>query len=387
MTNGAETAEFAGSLSEVFAGVRDLIANGSSGPVRVVYVEVGRKPPLTSPTDGPVQVSTSPSTLTPGDSGYELEWNLQGHAVIAYMAQSILQDENADVSQRLQAAIAADPDNRGDIGDLAMWPDKIKHPPPGAFPEYKSKGWIDLGKKTQPMHFVDIPYEPGSDATPQIPSSRETPTILVGLPQYLQELSGWSDASSGANALAFVIHFAGDIHQPLHCACLKADPYQPPDYDKGGNLLAWGNSEKNPPSLHKLWDDSVAARPADVAKQVAALLSKYPRSHFDNDLTVQDLKDWALDSFATAGKAYDRFLAETKYDDSTERYTPPSAEYKRWAIEVAQERAALAAYRLADLLATSLPTLDQISGVAGRQNGSPRGAGTSARRKRAKKSS
>ena len=48
--------------------------------------------------------------------------------------------------------------------------------------------------------------------------------------------------------------------------------------------------------------------------------------------------------------------------------TAPSKDYRNWAQEVALERAALAAYRLADTLASALPTLDAIRGSV-RANG------------------
>jgi hypothetical protein len=379
MNENEEQVRFTGSMGEVLDGIRDLISKESAGPLRVMYLELGTKVQKRTDGAGPVRITSSPSTLSPGDPGFTLEWNLQGHAVIGYMAQSILQQESPDVSQRLQAAIAADPDARGDIGDLAMWPDRIKHPPPGAYQDYEQRGWIQLGKQTQPMHFVDIPYDPKSSASPQIPSSKTSPTILVGLPQYLQQLQAWPNARDGADALGFVIHFAGDIHQPLHCACLAQAPYSPPDYDKGGNLIAWGNSQKNPPSLHSFWDDAVASRPSDVLRQVAALLAKYPRSHFENDLTVQDVKDWALDSYSTARIAYDRFLHESTYDSATQRYSPPSQAYRQWATEVAEERVALAGYRLADLLANYLPPMDKI---AARTGGDPQGEGAAVAPKR-----
>jgi hypothetical protein len=348
-------AAFPGSLQDIFAGIHGLLENGKAGPFRVVYIEVGAQAANGAATNGALtQATTVPSTSTgvmPGTPGYELEWNLQGHAVIGYMAQSILQDETPEAFRALQEIIANDPHDRGDIGDLAMWPDQIKHPPPGKRPDYDKLGWIALGKKTQPWHFVDIPYHPGTDAAPVIPSGE--PTILEGLPQQLRELADPKDAESAANALAFVVHLTGDLHQPLHCACLASDRYQPPKYDMGGNLLAWGASEKNPSSLHKLWDDSVAAKPAQVATTVAKLLEKYPRSAFKNE-TSRDLSEWAIDSHMLARKAYDRFLKDTTYDEQSQRYSAPSKAYRAWAIDVSLERAALAAYRLADLLAERL---------------------------------
>jgi hypothetical protein len=365
----SQAGTFSGSVDDVMRGVRDLLAKGAPGPVRVIYVELGSGPVVAqNGAVGPVAVAASPTDPEPGSAAYSTQWNLQGHAVIAYMAQSILQRETPDAYQRLQAAINVDPWARGDIGELAMWPDRIKHPPQGQGSEYSQRGWIALGKQTQSMHFVDIPYRPSSNAPPQIPQPI-TGTILDGLPKYVAELNAWGSAEAGANALAFVLHFCGDIHQPLHCACLADDRFPAPKFDMGGNLIVWGQSEKNPPSFHAFWDDLIAARQQDVFKIAESLLSKYPRSQFEHDLAVVDVQEWALDSTTLARKAYDRFLAESQYDDSTQRYTKPSNDYRAWATEVAQERGALAAYRLADLLADHLPALDAIGAAARNGNG------------------
>jgi nuclease S1 len=372
---------FSGSLDEVFAGILGLVKNGSLGPFRLVYVEVaggGDAQAVASNGIGadplPLRGSATGAPL-PGSTGYELEWNLQGHAVIAYLAEDVLQDESPEAFRRLQQIIGNDPHNRGDIGELAMWPDRIKHPPQGQWKEYDKLGWVALGKKTQSWHFVDIPYRPGTSDPPQIPEPEpNAPTILQGLPEQLQELAAPKDDESAANALAFVIHLVGDLHQPLHCACLATDRFPAPRFDMGGNLVVWGQSEKNPPSLHKLWDDSVAARPADVAITVAKLQQKFPRSAFKNDGS-RDLQDWAIDSHLLARKAYDRFLADTTFDAQSGRYSHPSKAYLSWAMEVAQERVALAAYRLTDLL---IERLQEAAPAPTPSNG--KGRATGARR-------
>jgi hypothetical protein len=342
----------------------DLAGLARSGvPMRIWYIEVGAAAPATPAPIAAADASPgrrAAGRALSGAAGYATAWNLQGHALIAYMAQQILQTEDQAAFGALVQLVGADPENRGDIGELAMWPDRIKHPPRGAGPAYAAKGWIELGKTTAPWHFVDIPYHPGSTEQPQIP---EGTTILEGLPAQLAELATAQDPGAAANALAFVLHLVGDLHQPLHCACLANGRYEPPGFDKGGNLITWGTSEKRPPSLHAFWDDLLATTPAEVATLTASLLQRFPRAAFEHE-TSRNLTDWALDSHLLARKAYDRFLAESAYDEATGRYAAPSAAYKAWATDVAQERAALAAYRLADLLAERLVAPGRTDGPA-----------------------
>jgi hypothetical protein len=346
----AAGATFSGSLHDIFEGIHGLLKSGNPGPLRVVYIECGAAPATNGAENGASGAAGVPATSTgdmAGSPAYTLEWNLQGHAVIAYMAEQILQDEAPETYRALLDVIAADPFNRGDVGDLAMWPDRIKHPPPKERDTYQQNGWVALGKQTQPWHFIDIPYHPGTTGEPEIPGGDDT--ILGGLPSQLAVLAARPDPERTANALGFVLHLVGDLHQPLHCACLATEHYKAPKFDMGGNLVTWSKSS----SLHALWDDSVAAKASQVASTTAKLLERFPRSAFDRE-TSQDLTDWARDSHMIARKAYDRFLAETTYDAQTQRYTAPSKAYRAWALDVCQERAALAAYRLADLLVKTL---------------------------------
>ena len=55
-------------------------------------------------------------------------------------------------------------------------------------------------------------------------------------------------------ALRFLIHYLGDIHQPLHCAT-RVD-YSYPDGDKGGNLFHLKSSQ-GVSNLHALWDSAI----------------------------------------------------------------------------------------------------------------------------------
>jgi hypothetical protein len=71
-----------------------------------------------------------------------------------------------------------------------------------------------------------------------------------------------AEARVRADALRFIIHFVGDVHQPLHCAT---------NNDMGGNCVPidfFGNApmEKNPhtesyaPNLHAIWDFGIIQR-------------------------------------------------------------------------------------------------------------------------------
>jgi len=329
-------------LEDVFEGVTRLVQETRHGTLRILYVEFLPGGAAPAPDHALAHAEGM------GSTEFELQYSIRGHATIAYMAEEVLNRENKPAFQRLQALIASDPKARGDVADLAMWPDNIKHPPRGAV---LPPDEVALAKASRPWHYVDILYRPGQSDPPQIPQGE---TVLAALPTQLALLKS-ADALEAVNALAFVIHFVGDIHQPLHCATLADDRYfEPPEWDRGGNGIAWGTSQSRPPTLHSLWDGTVANKPAEVMTRVEELLNEYPRTAFQHE-TSMDLTDWALASHALARKAYDRFLDEAEYDEDTERFSSPSSAYRKWARQVGRERAALAAYRLADLLDKFMP--------------------------------
>ena len=81
-----------------------------------------------------------------------------------------------------------------------------------------------------------------------------------------------------ADALRFVIHFVGDLHQPLHAAT---------NNDEGGNCvpvaffgalpqLRYPQTESYAPNLHGVWDTNILAKATTgkTVEQVAAELDR-----------------------------------------------------------------------------------------------------------------
>ena len=110
----------------------------------------------------------------------------------------------------------------------AIWPD---HMPGG-------KG------ATAPWHYIDIGlFEGPSHIAERCPKGN---CIVAKMTQYLVNLKqhradgSWPESKE----LAFLMHFAGDIHQPLHCVS---------DADAGGNCVNVVGFEPMH-NLHAVWD-------------------------------------------------------------------------------------------------------------------------------------
>jgi hypothetical protein len=89
--------------------------------------------------------------------------------------------------------------------------------------------WADDYRRENPetgrWHYIDIPL-----ADSRIDMARECPDgecVIAKTEQFLAVLRDPNaDHAAKAEALKFVVHFVGDLHQPLH---------DEDDHDKGGN--------------------------------------------------------------------------------------------------------------------------------------------------------
>jgi hypothetical protein len=98
-------------------------------------------------------------------------------------------------------------------------------------------------------------------------------------------------------ALKYLMHFVGDIHQPLHTT---------DDMDKGGNAkLATVPGAATPRSLHSHWDSTfvdrvglAAGAPRGDPRSVAAALRAPTAFEKENWLGKPLPRDWALESYS-----------------------------------------------------------------------------------------
>ena len=140
--------------------------------------------------------------------------------------------------------------------------------------------------------------------------------------------------------LRLLIHCVADIHQPMHCCSLFNKKF--PHGDSGGNRFTLKGKYAN---LHLLWDSGAGAFSENrylensfdsklIAKE---LMQKYPRKNFPKTHSVVK---WAKESHKLAiAIAY-----------QIKEGSIPSEQYLEKAREVSKRQAALAGYRLAEIL-------------------------------------
>lgn len=146
-------------------------------------------------------------------------WGSQGHKVVAQVAEyNLTPAAKKAVTQLLKNQTLA---------DVANWADVIK----------SESSWAH----TKSWHFVDIPD--GEDySTADHHQNGDAIGAITEMVSVLKNPN--ADATSKENALKFVVHFVGDLHQPLHVGRPE---------DRGGNDVKVNFEGKNS-NLHALWD-------------------------------------------------------------------------------------------------------------------------------------
>ena len=119
------------------------------------------------------------------------------------------------------------------MASVSSWPDQIRRDRP----------------QTGPWHYVDIPIDkPGLDMERDCPKGNCVIAVIANMREKLRDAA--TPAAERREALMFVIHFVGDMHQPLHSS---------DNHDKGGNevhIVFHGQ----PGNLHGLWDSGLLGR-------------------------------------------------------------------------------------------------------------------------------
>ncbi len=146
-------------------------------------------------------------------------WGPQGHMVVAQVAEN-------NLTPAAKAAIQEILNNKS-LASVANWADSIK----GQSEWTHTKSW----------HFVTI--EDGDNYSTS--DHNHDGDVVGAITEMVKVLNRRNaDPVSKENALKFLVHFVGDIHQPLHVG--RGD-------DRGGNEIHI-NFEGRNSNLHALWD-------------------------------------------------------------------------------------------------------------------------------------
>ena len=217
-------------------------------------------------------------------------------------------------------------------------------------------------------HYINWPYVWPKDAAEfkdkKLPGPDPKDDVVRGMDTVVAELMDPEKHTPKYRAvsLCWLLHLAGDIHQPLHNIGVVSK--FTPTNDQGGNLF-WVKSHGFPIRLHTYWDDLPGAQESYASgyeKAVAnsALLSRpdYSREKLAEDLKKTTPLEWSKDAFELAvkvgyrsGNLKGRFLGFGQDTDEQKAKLPElPTDYRDQAMATANRQMALAGDRLADLL-------------------------------------
>ena len=225
-------------------------------------------------------------------------------------------------------------------------------------------GWADTVRKT-PMpetynwHFVDIPVygqPPTYDATRDCkPDPAKGDCVVAALAREVPILSDPNASETQrAQALKFVTHLVGDLHQPLHCAERNGD--------RGGNdviVTFFGATHEAPPfthslwNLHAVWDGGMIDHTHRTRTAYVAHLQNWIATQNISAIESGTVTDWANETHDQAvNHAY-------KTADASADFPATGGQigqgYHDANIPVVDEQLAKAAVRLAKILNDTFP--------------------------------
>ncbi|KAI0594023.1 nuclease S1 precursor [Biscogniauxia sp. FL1348] len=158
-----------------------------------------------------------------------LAWGAMGHETVAYIASNFVGADTEAYFQDLLGDTSADY-----LAGVAAWADSYRY--------------TTAGKFSAPFHYIDANDNPPSSCGVDLDRDcSDEGCIVSALANYTTILlDGGASAASRQMAAKMVIHFVGDIGQPLHCEALEV----------GGNDIdvTYDGDDTN---LHAIWDSQI----------------------------------------------------------------------------------------------------------------------------------
>ena len=191
-------------------------------------------------------------------------WGRDGHFIVGDIATRLLSDAARKAASELLPGES--------FSDVAVWADDVRR--------------TEAYRYTAPYHYVNL--EPGSES---FDLERDCPSngcVVQAILDYSAVLrDGEASKSKKQEALKFIVHFVGDIHQPLHVS---------PRGDRGGNdiqVRILGGSA----NLHSVWDSRLIATLDKPWKQLADQLYE--------QIDADEKSSWAgVDPIVWANESY-----------------------------------------------------------------------------------
>jgi len=241
-----------------------------------------------------------------------LAWGKEGHAIIGNLAQRQI---NAKAQLEVARLLAGEPVPT--LAGVASWADELRESDP------------ELAKKTGRWHYVNFKSGDTCDYGPARDCA-DGNCVIAAINKNFTILGDKKRTDRERNeALKFLVHFVGDVHQPFHASYHD---------DKGGNEFqinyqgkAWHRLSKPKPgdyvpsgwNIHSVWDSMIIESKTRDAGAYADLLWKRPALPFDpTKRSDRPAVDWAVESCRIMKLDNPYPKSNVIKDDYLEKYRP-----------------------------------------------------------------
>jgi hypothetical protein len=243
-----------------------------------------------------VLISTAPPTNA---------WGCKGHQTVALIAEKHLTPEARQLVQKLLGENPIDLKLKRWCGnatsdfmvDASTWPDDVRN-------ERKNGLW----------HYIDIPRGKHKGELDEYCGSEGCVTRAIEEQRAILKDKS-ADPVKRAEAIRYLIHFVGDLHQPLHAIN---------NADRGGNCVPVKYFRHEPlpntqhperedysPNLHQIWDTEIVERDMEISNPLRYADELDEKFHTESaawEAAGIHVDTWAWESHERAETAvYDAF--------------------------------------------------------------------------------
>lgn len=240
-------------------------------------------------------------------------WGPNGHRIVAHIAESRL---NGAAKKEIERLIGRIP-----LALISTWADEIKSDP----------SW----SHASPWHYINVP----PDQVIETARRSSQGDVIEAINRFERVLRAQdANQQDRAEALKFLVHLVGDVHQPLHVGYAS---------DRGGNdvKVRWFGRNTN---LHSVWDEHLVEEQRLSYTEFAAFIDQ-PVFRKKTESTGWRVKGssvihWARESRRLLPGVYD-------FGSASSGKTPNLGyEYISRHTETVKQRLLVAGYRLAYML-------------------------------------
>ena len=257
-----------------------------------------------------------------------ISWGPDGHRIVAEVAERLLEP----TAKRSVAKILS----QSSMSDVANWADEIDHKPEFAW--------------TKCMHYIDASI--GRCSVDVDTDCANGCCVVKAITNYTDQVT----TSSSQEALKFLIHFMGDVHQPLHAGHRE---------DKGGNMIEVSSDfissdeQHKKENLHEVWDSVLIKRYMNTMdhswKQFSEQIwEKIQSGLYIDEVTTCSRYKGGDDCPLSAAIESAGLACEFAYTDEENRQIKSrdrlSERYYETRIRIVEKRLAIAGIRLSEIL-------------------------------------